>query len=161
MVIKKIDGFDYFVREDGEIFNAYGKKLKPYSNGKGYKKVSLFKDGKKVQFYVHRIVAECFIENPLGYEFVNHKDENPSNCNYTNLEWCSAKYNCNYGNRNKKISNSVSKRVYQISLNGRIIGSFLGVKRAAERTGISESNIRKALNGSRKTSHGFIWRYAP
>lgn len=32
---------------------------------------------------------------------VNHKDENKTNNNVDNLEWCDATYNLNYGNRSK------------------------------------------------------------
>jgi TPP-dependent indolepyruvate ferredoxin oxidoreductase alpha subunit len=34
---------------------------------------------------------------------VNHKDENSRNNNVNNLEWCTAKYNCNYGNHIVKL----------------------------------------------------------
>ena len=53
---------------------------------------------------VHRIVAETFINNPNNYKYVNHKDENPSNNCVTNLEWCTQKYNINYGTGNQKRS---------------------------------------------------------
>ena len=38
--------------------------------------------------------------------YINHKDENPKNNNVDNLEWCTHKYNMNYGTRNRRISNS-------------------------------------------------------
>ena len=34
---------------------------------------------------------------------INHKDENTSNNNVSNLEWCSRKHNVNYGNHNTKM----------------------------------------------------------
>ena len=43
-----------------------------------------------------------FIDNVNNYPLINHKDENPSNNNVENLEWCTHEYNMNYGNINKK-----------------------------------------------------------
>ena len=74
-----------------------GKIMKLYNNGKGYMKVDFMKDGKRVKFYVHRLVAKAFLDNPNGYSIVNHKDENPLNNCADNLEWCTLEYNLNYG----------------------------------------------------------------
>ncbi len=38
--------------------------------------------------YVHRLVAEKFLDNPNNYEHVLFKDGNVKNCNADNLEWC-------------------------------------------------------------------------
>lgn len=53
---------------------------------------------------LHRLVAEAFIPNPCNYPAINHIDENKANNSAENLEWCSFKYNSNYGSRNDKIS---------------------------------------------------------
>ena len=39
----------------------------------------------------------AFIPNPDNLPQVNHKDENPQNNRVDNLEWCTNKYNVNYG----------------------------------------------------------------
>lgn len=68
-----------------------------------YPSVSLTKNGHYDTFTIHRLVAKAFIPNPLDLPQVNHKDENPLNNCVDNLEWCTAKYNSNYGTRNSKI----------------------------------------------------------
>lgn len=80
-----------------------GRILKLCANRLGYLKAGLCSNDKKKQYLVHRLVAEAFIPNPNNLPIINHKDENPSNNNVDNLEWCTAKYNSNYGTRNDRI----------------------------------------------------------
>lgn len=63
----------------------------------GYYVVNLIKEKKLKHFLVHRLVAEHFIDNPYGYDEINHKDENKKNNVATNLEWCNRSYNGLYG----------------------------------------------------------------
>ena len=77
--------------------------LKLCANRLGYLKVGLSSNNKTKKYLVHRIVAEAFIPNPNNLPIINHRDENPSNNNVDNLEWCTAKYNSNYGTRNDRI----------------------------------------------------------
>lgn len=74
---------------------------------KGYFLVSLSKDGKQKTRRIHRLVAEMFIPNPNNYPQVNHKDEDKRNNKVDNLEWCTNKYNSNYGNRCQNISKTI------------------------------------------------------
>ena len=80
------------------------KILKPYKDGGDYYFViGLHKNGKKKYKAIHRLVAEAFIPNPNNYPIVNHKDENKENNYVDNLEWCTHKYNSNYGNARTKM----------------------------------------------------------
>lgn len=81
--------------------------LKQY-NKNGYLQVTLTHNNKRKYFGVHRLVANAFIPNLNNYPQVNHKDENTLNNCVDNLEWCTAKYNCNYGTRNSRICNITS-----------------------------------------------------
>lgn len=79
------------------------KKIKQ-QKCKSYLYITLSQNKKRKTFRVHRLVAEAFIPNPNNLPQVNHKDENPSNNCVSNLEWCDARYNSNYGTRNERIS---------------------------------------------------------
>ena len=81
-----------------------GRILTPfYEEQKGYYQVALSKDGKVKKYRIHRLVAVAFLENPFDYTDVNHKDEDKTNNNVDNLEWCTRKYNNNYGTKPERI----------------------------------------------------------
>lgn len=82
----------------------YGRDriMKPMKDGGGYLQVGLYKDGKRKILSVHRLVATAFIPNPLELPEINHRNEDKTNNCVSNIEWCSAKYNSNYGSRNKR-----------------------------------------------------------
>ena len=80
-----------------------GKVLSGGQNGHGYLFVYLSKNGKVSRFYIHRLIAITFIPNPFNYPCINHKDENPYNNYVDNLEWCTQKYNANYGSHIEKV----------------------------------------------------------
>lgn len=69
------------------------KPMKQTDNGHGYLAVGLTKDGKRKTVYVHRLVAEAFVENPGGMPVVNHIDFDRQNNRADNLEWCSQEEN--------------------------------------------------------------------
>ena len=111
-IFKDISGYEglYQVSNLGNVkslnYLRKGKEqlLKPNSNKIGYLYVVLCTNCQPKKKYVHKLVAEAFIQNPYGCSFVNHKDEDKTNNCVTNLEWCTFQYNCNYGTRNQRIS---------------------------------------------------------
>lgn len=95
---KPIEGYGgkYEVSDLGRVRQGE-KSVNQYKDGKGYLRVSLYKDGAERNVKVHRLVALAFIPNPDNLPMVNHKDEVKTNNRVENLEWCDNKYNCNYG----------------------------------------------------------------
>lgn len=85
---------DYKVSNKGRVMRIKGYKLiKPFDNGRGYNCVHLYKNGKRYNKRIHRLVAEAFIEGrEEGYE-VNHIDGNKKNNFVDNLEWCTRSEN--------------------------------------------------------------------
>ena len=86
---------DFFeVSTNGDVRLATRKRTKtPSDNGNGYLYVSKVTNGKAKHYYVHRLVAATFLENPMNYTEVNHKDGDKKNNNVANLEWCSRGHN--------------------------------------------------------------------
>ena len=125
----------------------------------GYAYVYLTKNSKTKGFRVHRLVAENFIDNPNNYPCINHKDENKLNNRVDNLEWCTNKYNNNYGSFKKKIANSRYKKINQYDLDNNYIKTWDSLKQASEKLNIIETSISKCLNGVRKKAGNYIWRF--
>ena len=101
---KIIDGFtDYRVSENGDVYSTKRNKILRQHKRKNYLGVYLYAKDKRQYRLVHRLVANAFIPNPNNLPQINHKDENSLNNCVDNLEWCTAKYNCNYGTHIEKI----------------------------------------------------------
>lgn len=91
------------VKSKGNQFKRKEKILKHWLTD-GYPVVELRQDKKRVKKLVHRLVAQAFIDNEFDRPMVNHKDEDRSNANVENLEWCGPKYNTSYSvNKNRQL----------------------------------------------------------
>ena len=64
-----------------------GRILKPYAFVDGFLTVTLYKEGVREVFLVHRLVATMFLENPKGYKMVSFRDKNKYNLKLENLMW--------------------------------------------------------------------------
>ena len=176
---KGFEGF-YEVSNEGRVrsiavWNAQHKKvckrkepvLKSIETTKdGYKRVLLSYYGEHHHCAVHSLVAQAFIPNPNNFPCINHKDETPSNNVVSNLEWCTYKYNSNYGTLPKRISERMAEnhptamKVYQFDMNGNFIRAFKSQREAARSLGIRGENISRNLKGKYKHAGGYIWKSA-
>ena len=131
-------------------------------NNHGRRVVTLCKNGKPKDHFVHRLVAETYIPKPNNYLMVNHKDENPMNNSLDNLEWCDNSYNQNYGTCPQRKAKSEPNRepVVKIISDKHII--IYERSRYAEKiVNVDHSAIRRACadtTGNRYCK-GFLWRF--
>jgi hypothetical protein len=85
--IKDYEGI-YEVSDFGNVrTKKTGYITKGSKTKKGYLKVGLYKDKKRKLFYVHRLVALNFLENPENKPEVDHIDRNKQNNRIENLKW--------------------------------------------------------------------------
>ena len=162
---KDIAGFEgfYNVSDKGRIYSVErkdsrgnrcgGRILNPRYDKDGYLRVTLCKNGKYKTKKVHRLVAEAFIPNPKGFLEVNHKDENKSNNESSNLEWCTHKYNMNHGTLKERTAQVLSKKVKATNIKTGEVLTFNSAKEA-ERKGYNASVVSMACRGVYKASTG-------
>ncbi len=155
-----------------------GRIRTPNYRPNGYLQVGLSTKGKVIKHLIHRLVAEAFIPNPNNLPQVNHKDEDKTNNNVDNLEWCTHEYNSTYGTSNERqqitLNNTPGARkrqqagnermkrpVLQYSLDGEFIAEYESISAAARAMNGSSSysSIRSCCLGDYKTAYGYIFEY--
>lgn len=155
---------NYEVSNTGFVRNKTTKYiLKGRKTVNGYLQVSLKIDdeNKFMNKYIHRLVAQFWLDNVDNKKEVNHIDGNKKNNNILNLEWVTAKENSNHRVNvlNKKITDN--KKVGMFNKQNQLIQIFNSVKQAGQYFGKSRVNIDNALKhkNNQQTAYGYIWKY--
>lgn len=159
---KTIEGTGYKISNIGKVKNKHDKLLKPSYGSLGYIRYNLVVNGNQKQVFAHRLVAQAFIPNPDKLPIVNHIDENPSNPRVDNLQWCTSKYNINYGNAiSKRKHTQVGKPIYALFDDGTDM-YFDALTRAEEYFGgsVTVTHIGHVLDGTQKTTGGLRFELA-
>jgi hypothetical protein len=139
------------------IKTTEGIVVKGRPHGNGYLTVYLYNERGKKTHYIHRLVAEAFLENSSNKEQVNHKDFNKQNNQVDNLEWVtrsqnrlhwkkSLKYEEDYENKMINITHKVVKRIKENKkdiLDKRFEGK--GIEQIASELCLSRDFVREVL----------------
>ena len=135
------------------------KILKLEKSKDGYLRVDLYINNKRKHKKVHRLVAKEFLENYNDNYCINHKDENRYNNAINNLELCDYLYNINYGNRNKKVANKLSKKINQYDLQGNFIRTWDSMIEIQRQLGILVSSVYSCCKGKISKTKGYVFKY--
>ena len=138
-------------------YRTFPEKIKvPNDNGTGYKCVNLFKNQKCKRFYIHRLVATHFMDNPLNLPQVNHLSGDKTDNSISNLEWCTASENCVHAVENKLYQNargemagSAKLKDHQVLRIRELLGTGMMQKDIAKLYGVSRDAIGKIARGER------------
>lgn len=139
--------------------------LKPHNDRLGYARVQLCKDGICIGCSINREVAKAFIENKNNHPCTNHKDENPRNNHVDNLEWCTYKYNNNYGTarergvQNTDYKSNKKRQIAQYNFKGSLLKVWNGTSEITKILGYENSAISKCCKGNQQSAHNFTWKY--
>ena len=178
---KDIPNYDgkYQISNYGRVkslnYKRSGKEqtLKPFITGHGYLQVSLCKNGARKLIYIHKVMANVFLDRKsfksMAYEDrkkidlnkleVNHIDENKKNNYIGNLEFCTSKYNVNYGDRNNNVRKKLSKVINQYDLKHNLIKRWNSMTKASKDLNIPLHYISCCCNGERMTTKGYIFEF--
>lgn len=155
---KPIPGYRgrFYANNKGEILsdsaysaNNKGRRILKQSDNNGYKTVTI--NGKTN--YVHRVVALTFIPNPNNYPCINHKDENKSNNNVENLEWCTHEYNMNYNCLGIRRAEDNSKHIKVTDIHTNNVTIYRNKNHCSAQLGFSVATITKYINNKQVFKH--------
>ena len=185
---KDINGYNglYQISTYGRVksYHRRGTKgvyIRPSLSSSGYLQVHLCKNRVSRTFQIHILVALHFIENKDDLPEVNHKDECKTNNAVWNLEFCTRKYNQNYGTAiqrsvkshdyktsaiksamhhdYKEVARKESKPVVQLDGEDNVIMIWDSVREVSRQLNCSPSLISCACRGINKTALGFRWKF--
>lgn len=159
--VRSVDRYITYPEGYRRYFKARIRKQKELETG--YLQVGLWRKSKVRYKFVHRLVAQAFIPNPDNLPEVNHKDENIKNNYVLNLEWCTSKYNANYGTRNQRVTEQIkngkcSKPIKQLEIDGTLVKIWPSISEAG-RNSFDLRSIERCLSGEYKQHHGYRWQY--
>lgn len=154
--IKNIRGYEgrYTISNLGIVRSLITNKvLNPGITKFGYARINLRDENNKSKsFFVHRLVAMNFLQNPNNYPEVNHIDCNRLNNRTDNLEWVSKKQNIKHSFLYGKKSNKGRKNP-----NAKLIEEDIVAIRALNKTGrFSNNQISKLFNISSSSVDNII-----
>ena len=159
----------YLVSTNGKVYSIRSHKiLAPRKHNAGYLRVTLSRNGKRKDAYIHRLMCEAFFGTPNdGRNYVNHLDENPAHNQITNLEWTTNSNNIKYSwerhreERAKYFQENSSLKIGVVGIDRQTkeeIGRWDSMSNAARDLGIHVSGISySACSNGKRAAQGIIF----
>jgi hypothetical protein len=151
----------YYATQEGAVYSAKTNRfLKPRPDAQGYLRLALRINGKSEEHLVHRIIAECFLEDFNPDLTINHIDGNKSNNHIANLECVTQRENNLHAFLTGLNPIRTVRKIVQFSPDGVMLKAYDTVSDASKETDINPGSISYCLRGITKHAGGFVWRYA-
>lgn len=152
---KEIPGFSgYYINESGDIYSNWKRGLlSTKTEVSGYKRVGIMKDAKQRHFFVHRLVAITFLDNPENKRTVNHKDGNKTNNSLDNLEWATDRENSLHATTNGLAALGENHHKSKLTENDVLVVRHIhnnyevSYSKISRHYGVSVSTIERAVTG--------------
>lgn len=161
-VWKKIQGYGYSVSNKGNVRNeTTGYVTTGRKTGNGYRKITFYRGNAIIgRAYVHRLVAQAFLQKSDEETEVNHKDGNRANNCVDNLEWVTSSGNTEHAVITGALHpwGKIRKPIIATNISTGEMIYFKSISEA-ERV-IGTRHINKVINGIRKQAKGYTFRYA-
>lgn len=153
-------------RSDRVSFLVAARERKPVTGKNGYLSLFLSRNGKKSCVYVHRLVAELFVDGMSSDKEVNHCNGDKTDNRAENLEWVTRSENNAHKYRVLNQSHPMSgvrgaackysTPVQGFNLKGEVVVEFSAMK-DAQRAGYKAPAISRCIK-SGKIHRGLRWR---
>lgn len=155
------------IKRGKSLVTIHEKMLNQTENTNGYLRVSLSRNGMVEMRFVHRLVAEAFIDKPNDEYVVDHIDGNKQNNNVLNLRWCSQGQNLHYsyagGRRRPLVISDEWRKRQKRAVSRPVIRSdgkeFESVLAASRALGLCDAAVSQVVHGRAKTAGGYSFRF--
>lgn len=116
----------------------------------GYDTVMFSTKGHVTCMYVHRLVAEAFIDNPENYPEVNHINHIRTDNRVENLEWCDRKYN---------VQDGAGKTLHVYRKDGTYLGEFASIRECERAFSIGHRSLQRYIDSGIVKNNMLFYSY--
>lgn len=159
---KKIKDYpSYSVSDMGRVRNDNTGYIKVANYCNQYPQISLIKNKRLKSRFIHKLVAEAFLEKPDWAEVLTHIDGDKTNAILTNLKWATRSENCKHAHviGNNKTAEKQGRPVRQFSIDGEFVADYLSIMDAHRKTGVDKDSIRLTACKKHSQGGGYKWEY--
>ena len=159
--LRKIRDSEFLISANGEVYSPSGKRISTWiENNTGYTLFRIKYNNTKKCYRLHRIVAECWLENPDNLPFVKHKNDDKTINAVYNLEWGKNSDNVQEGYDNGCYN--FYQRSHKVSATNKETGEktvFKSLRYLAEELQLNRKNVAAILKGKKNNTYNYEFSY--
>lgn len=158
-----LPGYEHFLISNfGRVKNSQtGHFIAIGDNGSGYANCKIKSKGKTKTLYIHRLVAEAFLNNWDSNLQVNHIDKNKQNNHVDNLEMVTDSQNKRHSHSEYLTGHleAQGKTVLVFDLNDNFIMEYKGLYQFCKKYNHDPRAVQRVIKGEQKYHHGLKFKY--